>query len=73
MNFTPIDFPTKPLDELNGQQRHLENLNIHSGIIVPLSKQEEEGMLTEKGRYRIWIEMWLIAYFGKARSINAVD
>lgn len=66
--FESIGFTEKPLDELNDQQRYLENLNIHSGIIVPISKQEEDGMLTEKGRYRIWIEMWLIAYFGKARS-----
>jgi hypothetical protein len=67
--FESADFTEKPLDELNGQQRYLENLNIHSGIIVPLPKQEEDGMLTEKGRYRIWVEMWLIAYFGKARSV----
>ncbi|MGC6454977.1 MAG: hypothetical protein ACON39_01530 [Coraliomargaritaceae bacterium] len=71
IGFQSTNFSTSPLEELNSQQRHLENLNIHNGIIVPLSKQEEDGMLTEKGRYRIWVEMWLITYFGKAKSVCA--
>ncbi|MGB0344229.1 MAG: hypothetical protein ACPGGJ_02450 [Coraliomargarita sp.] len=72
-SFELADFDSGALPELNGQQRLLENLNIENGIIVPLPRQEEEGKLTGEGRYRIWLEMWLLAYFGKARSERASE
>ena len=72
-SFARACFTRDPLSELNGQQRQLENLNIKNGIIVSPAEQDEVGMLTEEGRYRIWIEMWLIAYTGKARSATALS
>lgn len=56
------------LEELNEQQRILERLNTDTGFLVPRPRQEEEGKITTDGRYRLWKEMWLLAYFGKSVS-----
>jgi len=53
-------------DEINEQQRLLERVNLDYGFLVPPPEREEEGKLTEFGRYRLWKEMWLLAYFGKS-------
>lgn len=54
------------LDDLNEQQRILERLNTDTGFLVPRPRQEEEGKITSDGRYRLWKEMWLLAYLGKS-------
>jgi len=54
------------LEEINDQQRILERLNTEYGFLVPRARQEEEGKITSDGRYRLWKEMWLLAYFGKS-------
>jgi len=64
----PITFEEDPLEELNDQQRILERLNTEIGFLVPRGRQEEEGKITNEGRYRLWKEMWLLAYLGK--SVN---
>ena len=61
-------FEDSPLEQLNDQQRILERLNFETGFLVPQSEQEEEGKITYEGRYRLWKEMWLLAYFGKSVS-----
>ncbi len=65
-NFEPVHLEDDPLDELNEQQRVLERLNTETGFLVPRSHQEEEGKITYKGRYRLWKEMWILAYLGKS-------
>lgn len=67
-SFEGLAYDTDALPELNWQQYQLETLNINNGIIVPRPQQENEGKLTGEGRYRIWLEMWILSYFGKARS-----
>ncbi|MEM1223403.1 MAG: hypothetical protein AAGH40_11620 [Verrucomicrobiota bacterium] len=62
----PVGFEEEPLEELNNQQRLLERLNIEVGFLVPTPRQEEEGKITYEGRYRLWKEMWLLAYLGKS-------
>jgi hypothetical protein len=54
------------LEELNDQQRILERLNTEIGFFVPRFRREEEGRISQEGRYRLWKEMWLMAYFGKS-------
>lgn len=61
-------FEDSALEEVDEQQRTLEQLNIETGFLVPRSRQAEEGKMTYEGRYRLWKEMWLLAYFGKSMS-----
>jgi len=56
----------EPLIELNDQQRTLERLNQETGFLVSRPLQEEEGKITYEGRYRLWKEMWTLAYLGKS-------
>jgi len=62
----PVAIESSASDELNEQQRILERLNTEIGFLVPRPLQEEEGKITYEGRYRLWKEMWLLAYFGKS-------
>jgi len=64
----PIPFTEDPLEELNNQQRVLERLNFETGFLVPHQHQETEGKITYEGRYRLWKEMWMLAYFGRSVS-----
>ena len=67
-NFELVPFEDEPLEELNHQQTLLERLNTKYGFLNPLQYREEDGRLTYDGRYRLWKEMWLIAYLGKSVS-----
>lgn len=65
-SLTPIPSEDTPLEEVNEQQRILERLNLETGFLVPRAFQEEEGKITYEGRYRLWKEMWMLAYLGKS-------
>lgn len=67
-DLVPMEFEDDPLKEINDQQRILERLNIETGFLVPRPQQEEYGKITREGRYRLWKEMWTLAYFGKPGS-----
>lgn len=56
------------LEDINDQQRILERLNTETGFLVPRPQQEEEGKISTDGRYRLWKEMWLLAYLGKSTA-----
>ncbi len=62
----PVACEYDALEEINDQQRILERLNTETGFLVARPRQEEEGKLTSDGCYRLWKEMWLLAYFGKS-------
>ena len=64
----PVVTDSTPLEELNEQQRILERLNTETGFLVPRPRQEEEGKITYDGRYRLWKEMWMLAYLGRSVS-----
>lgn len=64
-SLTPATIDGSASEELNEQQRILERLNIDTGFLVPRPRQEEEGKITSDGCYRLWKEMWLLAYLGK--------
>ena len=64
--FDLAPFEDDPLDDINEQQRILERLNTETGFLVPRPQREEDGKITNEGRYRLWKEMWLLAYLGKS-------
>lgn len=68
MGFEPVPFEEEPLEELNHQQQLLERLNTKHGFLNPTQYREESGRLTYDGRYRLWKEMWLLAYLGRPVS-----
>ena len=65
-SLNPVPFEDDGLEQLNDQQRILERLNTETGFLVPRPRQEEEGKFTSEGRYRLWKEMWMLAYLGKS-------
>ncbi|CAA6693417.1 MULTISPECIES: hypothetical protein [unclassified Lentimonas] len=67
-SMTLIPFEDEPLEELNDQQRILERLNLETGFLTPRQFQEEIGKISYDGRYRLWKEMWLLAYLGRSVS-----
>lgn len=60
----PVVIEDDALEEINDQQRVLERLNVDTGFLVPRPRQEEEGKITSDGCYRLWKEMWFLAYLG---------
>lgn len=62
----PVAIEDDALEEMNDQQRILERHNTTTGFLVPRQNQEEEGKISADGRYRLWKEMWFLAYFGKS-------
>jgi len=65
-NSEPVEVEDDALVELNDQQRILERLNTETGFLVPRPRKEEEGKITSDGCYRLWKEMWLLAYLGRS-------
>ena len=65
LKIEPVVVQDDALEELNDHQRILERLNTEIGFFVPRPRREEEGRISQEGRYRLWKEMWLMAYFGK--------
>lgn len=63
-----VPWVTDPLEDMNEQQRILEQINTDLGFLLPREVQEEEGKLTPAGHYRVWKELWLLNYFGLARA-----
>lgn len=62
----PVPLEDDALEEINEQQRVLERHNTETGFLVPRARREEEGKLTADGCYRLWKEMWFLAYLGKS-------
>lgn len=68
LNETFLPWEGDALQDLNAQQHELERVNTELGFLVPRPQQEEEGRLTRAGRIRVWEELWLLNYLGRARS-----
>lgn len=60
----PWDSNDNILEELNQQQRMLEQINLKQGFLLPHELQEDYGRITSEGRYRLWKEIWLLNYLG---------
>jgi hypothetical protein len=65
-NEMPVPWTTDPLNDLNLQQRELEQINTELGFLFPQADREEYGKISHEGRYRVWKEYWLLSYFGKS-------
>jgi len=61
---TSVAWESDPMDDLNRQQRQMEQINTQMGFLVPNAEREEHGKITPEGRFRIWKEAWLLDYFG---------
>jgi hypothetical protein len=59
-----IPFVTSPLEQINEDQRSVEQLNRDLGFLHPVHEQHELGRLTAGGKARIWQEIWTLAYLG---------
>lgn len=59
-------FDLAPLADLNSQQHELDQLNTRLGFLNPQPEREEFGKITQAGRYRVWKEIWMLNYFGRA-------
>lgn len=61
-------FEVDPEAWVNADQLQLEHLNRQLGFLnVPGEDYEEEGRISSAGRFRIWQEIWMLSYFGRAR------
>ncbi len=59
-------FEEGALEEINDQQQILERLNLEYGFLLPRPQHEESGRISWEGRYRLWKEMWTLAYLGRS-------
>jgi hypothetical protein len=62
----PVPWTQEPVEDLNQQQFELERLNTELGFLLPYDQREEFGKMTHEGRFRVWREVWMLNYFGRA-------
>lgn len=59
-----MPFVLSPLEQVNADQREVEQLNRDLGFLHSVADEEEKGRLTTAGKARIWQEIWTLAYLG---------
>jgi hypothetical protein len=59
-------FSVEPVADLNESQRELDRVNTELGFLNPQGAREENGKITHEGRYRVWKEIWMLNYLGRA-------
>jgi hypothetical protein len=62
----PEPFTADPLADFNATQQELDRLNTELGFLHPQPSRAEHGKITHEGRYRVWKEIWMLNYFGRA-------
>ena len=65
-NATPVPFAVEPLADLNTAQHELDQVNTELGFLHPHHAREDLGKITHEGRYRVWKEIWMLNYLGRA-------
>jgi hypothetical protein len=63
---TPGPWTEEPVEDLNQQQFELERLNTELGFLLPHDQRDEYGKMTYEGRFRVWREVWMLDYIGRA-------
>lgn len=53
------------LQNLDKEQREVEEVNERAGFLLPRVWREEYGLLSSEGKYRLWKEIWLLNYFAR--------
>jgi hypothetical protein len=61
-----VPFTQDPVAELNLAQTELDQLNTELGFLHPYTEREDRGKFTQEGRYRVWKEIWMLNYLGRA-------
>jgi len=55
-----------PLADLNTTQQELDRVNTELGFLHNPPEREDLGKITHEGRYRVWKEIWMLNYLGRA-------
>ncbi|HWA87990.1 MAG TPA: hypothetical protein VG710_17310 [Opitutus sp.] len=63
---TPVVPPNDPLSDLNASQQELDRVNTELGFLHYPPEREDRGKITHEGRYRVWKEIWMLNYLGRA-------
>ena len=56
----------EPLEDLNRQQGQLEKVNTELGFLHRHQDRDEFGKISTEGCYRVWKEIWMLNYLGRA-------
>ena len=59
-------FSVDPLADLNTTQQELDRVNTELGFLHNPPQREDLGKITHEGRYRVWKEIWMLNYLGRA-------
>lgn len=59
-------FSVAPLEDLNTSQQELDRINTELGFLHNPPEREDLGKITHEGRYRVWKEIWMLNYLGRA-------
>lgn len=63
---TPEPWTVDPLADLNSSQQELDRVNTELGFLHHPPQREDLGKITHEGRYRVWKEIWMLNYLGRA-------
>ncbi|MCR6655140.1 MAG: hypothetical protein NVV63_04835 [Opitutus sp.] len=63
---TLVPFDLDPLTDQNSTQQELDRLNTELGFLHSPAEREDHGKITQEGRYRVWKEIWMLNYLGRA-------
>jgi hypothetical protein len=67
LNKLPLmPFEVDPLSDQNTTQQELDRLNTELGFLNAPPEREDHGKITHEGRYRVWKEIWMLNYLGRA-------
>jgi len=61
-----VPFTEEPLADLNATQGELDRLNTELGFLYAHAEREDLGKITHEGCYRVWKEIWMLNYLGRA-------
>jgi len=61
-----VPFTVDPQTDLNETQGELDRLNTELGFLHAQPDREDRGKITHEGCYRVWKELWMLNYFGRA-------
>jgi len=59
-------FTVDPLADLNTTQQELDRVNTELGFLHDPPERADLGKITHEGRYRVWKEIWMLNYLGRA-------
>jgi len=62
----PAGFTVAPHEDLNATQGELDRLNTQLGFLHAQQDREDLGKITHEGCYRVWKEIWMLNYLGRA-------